>query len=91
MHRAAFLAAVAGVVHVIVLVTIEGLALSHLTVALAASVAFALVITAGPIPWTATVRREGHKRDVVNIVSHISKASAFFLLALIAVLVVLRR
>lgn len=89
IHRAAFLAAAAGVVHVIVLVAIDGLALSPLTVALAATVAFALIIAAGPIPWTATVRREGHKRDMANVVSRISKASAFFVLALIAVLVVL--
>jgi len=89
IHRAAFLAAAAAAVHIIVLIAVEGLALSLLTAALAASVVFALVIAAGPIPRTATVRREGHKQDMASVVSRFTNASAFFVLALIAVLIVL--
>jgi len=89
IHRVAFLAAATGAVHIIVLIAVEGLALSPLTTALAASVVFALVIAVGPIPRTATVRRDGHKQDMASVVSRFLKASAFFVLALIAVLVVL--
>jgi len=89
IYRGAFLAAAAGAVHIVVLVAVEGLALTPLTAALAASVVFALVIVAEPIPGTATMRREGHKRDMARTVSGYTNASAFFVLALTAILVVL--
>jgi hypothetical protein len=89
IHCAAFLAAAAGAVHIIVLISVEGLALSPLTAALAASIVFALVTAAGPVPRNATVRHEGLKPIIATIFSHISKASAIFVPTLIAVLIVL--
>jgi hypothetical protein len=89
IQRGAFLAAAAGAVHIIVVVAVEGLTLSALTSALAASIVFALVIAAGPVPRAASVRSDDHKRDAADVVSHLLKASTFFALVLIAILVVL--
>lgn len=89
IHRAAFLAAAAGSVHIIVLISAEGLTLSPMTAALAATVVFALVIAAGPISRTVTVRRKGYKPEMASVVSRIWKASTTFVPALIAVLIVL--
>lgn len=89
IHCAVFLAAAAGAVHIVVLVALEGLALSALTTALVASIVFVVVTAAGPVPRAATVCREDHKQDMVGVVSRFSKASVIFIPALIAVLIVL--
>ena len=89
IYRAVFLAAAAGAVHIIVLISVDGLELLPLTAALAASIVFALVIAVGSSLRTATVRREGHKPKMANVVSRISKSSVNLVPTLIAVLVVL--
>lgn len=89
IHSGVFLATAAGAVHIVVLVAHKSLALAPLTTALAASIVFALVFAAGPVPWPATACSKDHQRDQVGVVSRVSRASAIFTTALIAVLVVL--
>ncbi len=88
-HRAAALAAAVTAVHVVVLIAVKGLALPLLAAALAASIVFGLVIATEPTPQAQTEHYDGHMSDIARAVSRSSKASAFFVLALFAVLIVL--
>jgi len=89
IHRVVVLAAAAGAVHIVAVVAVEGLALSALTTALAASIVFALIVAAGPVRRAAILFREDDGREMTPVVLRLAKASAIFVPILIAVLLVL--
>ena len=89
IRRALLLAAAAGVAHVLVVGAIDGVGLSTLTAALAASIAFALINSIGPSPRGGSGVHGIHATEASATLWRLTVSTASLVTAFIAILAVL--